>query len=122
LQQETPKDYVIATGEQHSVRDFVSLAAEMLGMKLRWQGSGVEEKALDENGNVIVAVDPTYFRPAEVETLLGDATRAREELGWTPRTTFKELVREMVEKDLESAERDALVRKHGYSSYNVRET
>ncbi|MHB1021178.1 MAG: GDP-mannose 4,6-dehydratase [Acidobacteriaceae bacterium] len=122
LQQEEAKDYVIATGEQHSVREFVSIAAEMLGLKLTWHGSGVDEKALDENGNVVVAVDPAYFRPTEVETLLGDASRAKEELGWTPRISFRELVREMVDSDLESAERDALVRKHGYNAYNVRET
>uniref|UniRef100_E6PZR6 GDP-mannose 4,6-dehydratase n=1 Tax=mine drainage metagenome TaxID=410659 RepID=E6PZR6_9ZZZZ len=122
LQQQEAKDFVIATGEQHSVREFVSIAAEMLGLKLTWQGHGVEEKALDEKGNVVVAIDPAYFRPTEVETLLGDATRARVELGWTPRTSFLELVREMVDSDLESAERDALVRKHGYSAYNVRET
>jgi GDPmannose 4,6-dehydratase len=122
LQQDTPKDYVIATGEQHSVREFVSIAAEMLGMKLHWQGSDVDEKALDDDGNVIVAVDPLYFRPTEVESLLGDATRARVELGWTPRTSFTELVHEMVTQDLQSAERDALVRKHGYAAYNVRET
>ena len=113
---------MIATGEQHSVREFVTLAAEMLGLKLGWQGHGVDEKALDENGNVVVAVDAAYFRPTEVETLLGDATRARVELGWTPRTSFSELVREMVDSDLDSAERDALVRKHGYNAYNVRET
>lgn len=122
LQQQVAKDYVIATGEQHSVREFVTLAAEMLGLKLGWQGHGVDEKALDENGNVVVAVDAAYFRPTEVETLLGDATRARVELGWTPRTSFSELVREMVDSDLDSAERDALVRKHGYNAYNVRET
>jgi len=122
LQQKEAKDYVIATGEQHSVRDFVNLAAEMLGLELHWEGSGVEEKALDSEGNVIIAVDPMYFRPSEVETLLGDATRAREELGWTAKTTFRELVREMVDMDLESAERDALVRRHGYAAYSVRES
>jgi GDPmannose 4,6-dehydratase len=122
LQQQEAKDYVIATGEQHSVREFVSIAAEMLGLKLTWQGSGVEEKAVDEKGTVIVAVDPLYFRPTEVETLLGDATRAKTELGWTPQTSFQELVKEMIEADLASAERDALVRKHGYNVYNVRET
>jgi GDPmannose 4,6-dehydratase len=121
LQQPSPKDYVIATGQQHSVREFVSLAAEMLGLKLHWHGSGVDEKALDEQGNVIVAVDPFYFRPTEVESLQGDASRARKELGWTPKTSFTEMVREMVETDLESAERDALVLKHGYTAYNTSE-
>ncbi len=122
LQQEEAKDYVIATGEQHSVREFVDLSAEILGLKLRWSGTGVDEKALDENGNVVVAIDPNYFRPTEVESLLGDATRARTELGWVPRTSFHELVREMVTADLEAAERDALVRRHGYNAYSVRET
>ncbi|MHB1699408.1 MAG: GDP-mannose 4,6-dehydratase [Acidobacteriaceae bacterium] len=122
LQQEEAKDYVIATGEQHSVREFVDLSADLLGLKLRWTGSGVDEKALDENGDVIVAIDPNYFRPTEVESLLGDATRARTELGWVPKTTFEELVREMVDADLEAAERDALVRRHGYNAYSVRET
>ena len=121
LQQETPRDYVIATGEQHSVREFVELAAQELGMYLRWEGSGANEKALDGDGNVIVAVDPQYFRPTEVESLLGDATRAREELGWVPKTGFKELVREMVENDLEAARRDLMVHKHGYNSFDTRE-
>ncbi len=122
LQQQEAKDYVIATGVQHSVRDFVNLSAEMLGIRLRWQGAGVDEKALDERGNVIVAVDPRYYRPTEVESLMGDAALAREELGWTPKITFEQLVREMVESDLQSAERDALVREHGYLAYNVRES
>ena len=122
LQQETPEDYVIATGEQHSVREFVQLCAEELGMKLHWEGSGVEERALNERGEAIVMVDPGYFRPTEVETLLGDATKAFTNLGWKPKTTFKELVQEMVAADLGRAERDALVRKHGYVAYNVRES
>ena len=122
LQQETPEDYVIATGEQHSVREFVQLCAEELGMKLRWEGSGVDERALNEKGEPLVMVDPGYFRPTEVETLLGDATKAFKNLGWKPKTTFKELVQEMVAADLGRAERDALVRKHGYVAYNVRES
>jgi GDPmannose 4,6-dehydratase len=122
LQQETPRDYVIATGEQHSVREFVDLSAQELGMELHWEGSGVDEKALDRDGNVIVAVDPLYFRPTEVESLLGDATRAKVELGWVPKTGFKQLVREMVENDLESAQRDVMVLKHGYSSIGGRES
>jgi GDPmannose 4,6-dehydratase len=121
LQQEKAQDFVIATGEQHSVRDFVKRCAELLELELIWQGSGVDEKALDKDGNVVVGVDPRYFRPAEVETLLGDPDKAKRELGWTPRTTFDELVREMVAADLKSAERDALVRKHGFEAYNVRE-
>ncbi len=121
LQQEKPEDFVIATGQQHSVREFVSTAAAELGWKLTWTGSGTDEKALDESGQVIVAVDPRYFRPAEVETLLGDATHARNRLGWEPRIGFEELVREMVQTDLEEAKRDALVRKHGFRSFERKE-
>lgn len=122
LQQEKPQDYVIATGEQHSVREFVQRCATLLDLDLIWQGTGIDEKAIDKNGQTIVAVDPRYFRPAEVETLLGDFTKARRELGWIPKTSFDELVREMVESDLKAAQRDALVRKHGFDAYNVRET
>ena len=122
LQQEKPQDFVIATGRQYSVRDFVRRCAELLDMDLTWSGSGVDEKALNQAGEVVVAVDPRYFRPTEVETLLGDAGKAQRELGWMPRTTFDELVREMVEADLQAARRDALVREHGFDAYNVRET
>ncbi len=122
LQQDKPQDFVIATGQQYSVRDFVKRCADLLELELTWQGSGVDEKATDKQGNVIVAVDPRYFRPTEVETLLGDASKAQRDLGWTPRTTFDELVREMVESDLKSAQRDALAIKHGFDAYNVRET
>jgi len=122
LQQEKPQDYVIATGEQFSVREFVQRCAGLLNLDLTWQGSGVDEKALDSRGNIIVAVDPRYFRPTEVETLLGDPSKAKRELDWTPRTSFDELVREMVEADFKAAQRDALVLKHGFDAYNVRET
>jgi len=122
LQQEKPQDYVIATGQQYSVREFVDRCARLLDLDLTWQGSGVDEKGVDKAGNVIVAVDPRYFRPTEVESLVGDASKAHRELGWTPRTSFDSLVQEMVESDLKAAERDALVRRHGFDAYNVRET
>lgn len=122
LQQERPQDFVIATGRQYSVRDFVQRCAELLDLDLAWKGTGVDEKALDRQGNVVVAVDPRYFRPTEVETLLGDASKAKRELGWSPRTSFDDLVKEMVESDLKSAQRDALAIKHGFDAYNVRET
>ena len=122
LQQEFPEDFVIATGQQYSVREFVQRCAAELEMDLHWSGTGVEEKATDSNGKVVIAVDPAYFRPTEVETLLGDPRKANEKLGWRPQTSFDELVREMVVADLNAAERDALVRKHGYAAYNVRET
>ena len=121
LQQDEPRDYVIATGEQHSVREFVDLAASFLDMDLTWEGAGAEEKGKDKRGNEIVAVDPRYYRPTEVDSLLGDADKAKRELGWQPKITFKELVKEMVEEDLKAAEKDALVRKHGYSVFNFHE-
>ena len=107
LQQEKPEDYVIATGVQYSVRDFVHAAASALGMKIRFEGEGVDERGYDENARCIVSVNPRYFRPTEVETLLGDASKARKNLGWTPATSFEELVREMAESDFEQAKRDA---------------
>jgi GDPmannose 4,6-dehydratase len=121
LQQGEPEDFVIASGEQHSVRDFVNAAATEIGIALQWKGRGVEEKGYDAQGNCIAAVDPRYFRPTEVETLLGDASKARTKLGWKPRTSFRELVAEMVREDLKSAERDELVKKHGYAAYNYHE-
>jgi GDPmannose 4,6-dehydratase len=121
LQQEQAEDFVIATGEQHSVREFVSVAAEELGIKISWSGVGVNEVGVDQNGKTVAVVDPRYFRPAEVETLLGDATYARKRLGWKPTVTFSELVREMVGADLVSAERDQLVKKHGYDAYEYHE-
>ncbi|WP_050479722.1 GDP-mannose 4,6-dehydratase [Herbaspirillum rhizosphaerae] len=121
LQQEQPEDFVIATGVQYSVRDFVDAAAREIGMQVRWEGEGLEEKGYDANGKCIVAVDPRYFRPAEVETLLGDATKAKEKLGWTPKTSFADLVAEMAREDLKSAERDELVKRHGYNVIDNRE-
>ena len=121
LQQEKPEDFVIATGVQFSVRDFVNAAAKELGMQLSWQGQGVEEKGCDEKGRVVVAVDPRYFRPTEVETLLGDASKAKIKLGWTPKITFEELVREMAQEDLRAAERDELIKSHGYKAMDYKE-
>ena len=121
LQQEKAEDFVIASGEQHSVRDFVNAAAAEVGLSITWKGSGIEEKGYDAQGNCIVAVDERYFRPAEVETLLGDATKAKQKLGWTPKISFKELVAEMMREDLKSAKRDELVKKHGYNTYDYHE-
>ena len=121
LQQDKPEDFVIATGVQYSVREFVNAAAAEMGITIKWKGKGVEEKGCDASGRCIVAVDPRYFRPTEVETLLGDASKAKAKLGWTPKTTFAELVAEMVREDLKAAERDELVRHHGYSAFNRHE-
>ena len=121
LQQEQPEDFVIATGVQYSVRDFVNAAAKELGIKLRWEGQGLDEKGYDEEGKCIIAVDPRYFRPTEVEILLGDSTKARKKLGWAPKITFGELVAEMVGEDLKSAERDELIKRHGYKSMDFHE-
>ena len=121
LQQDKADDFVIATGVQYSVRDFVDIAANKLGIPIRWEGGGVNEKGYTANGKCVVAVDPRYFRPTEVETLLGDASKAREKLGWTPKISFDELVSEMVHSDLEAAERDELVKKHGYRTMDRHE-
>jgi GDPmannose 4,6-dehydratase len=121
LQQESPEDLVIASGEQHSVREFVDLAAAELGLQMAWSGVGVEEKGHDQNGRCLVEVDQRYFRPTEVETLLGDARKARARLGWTPRISFRELVSEMVREDLKAAERDELVKQHGYTAFSYNE-
>ena len=121
LQQQQPEDFVIATGEQHSVREFVEVAAAKLDLKIKWSGKGVDEKAVDEKGKAIVAVDPRYFRPAEVETLLGDPSKAKSRLGWSAKVRFEQLVEEMVVEDLKSAERDELVKRHGHRPYDYNE-
>lgn len=121
LQQSEPEDFVIATGVQYSVRDFVNTAATEIGIEIRWEGQGAYEKGYDAQGNCIVSVDPRYFRPTEVETLLGDPSKANEKLGWKPRTTFQELVTEMMREDLKAAERDELVKTHGYRAMNYHE-
>ena len=117
LQQDEARDYVIATGEQYSVREFVNRCATLLGMELAWSGKDLDEQAHDAKGNLVVAIDPRFFRPTEVESLLGDATKAKTELGWFPRTSFDQLVQEMVEADLKVARRDALVATHGYDAF-----
>ena len=139
LQQDKPEDFVIATGVQYNVRDFVNAAAKELGMDIRWEGTGVEEKGYwlhpspagggaggegathANREHLIVAVDPRYFRPTEVETLLGDPSKAKAKLGWTPKITFDELVAEMVREDLKSAERDELIKHHGYKAMDYHE-
>jgi len=133
LQQQEPEDFVIATGVQHSVRDFINAAAKELDMEIQWEGEGVEEKGYwinfkDTNKNTeidspptIVAVDPRYFRPTEVETLLGDPSNARKKLGWVPKISFEELVVEMVHTDLQIAKRDELVKGHGFQVMDYHE-
>jgi GDPmannose 4,6-dehydratase len=132
MQQSQPEDFVISSGEQCSVRDFVNAAANALGISISWEGEGVDEIGYVENiksketiklkpGQAIVRVDPRYFRPAEVETLLGDSTKAKEKLGWTPKIKFSELVEEMMREDLKEAMRDELSRNHGYSTYSYHE-
>jgi GDPmannose 4,6-dehydratase len=126
LQQDQPEDFVIATGVQYSVREFIKWSAKELGISLRFEGTGVDEVAMVEAiegdkapalkvGDVIVKIDPRYFRPAEVETLLGDPTKAKEKLGWVPEITAQEMCAEMVAEDLKSAKRHALLKAHGYS-------
>jgi GDPmannose 4,6-dehydratase len=130
LQQPEPEDYVIATGQQYSVREFVERAAKELDMTIEWEGRGVDECGRVANsagdggpqaGEVIIQIDPRYFRPTEVETLLGDPTKAKRKLGWEPRIGFSELVREMVAQDLEIAKRDALVAKEGFRVFDHHE-
>ena len=122
LQQDQPDDFCIATGVQYSVREFVNFAWDHLNRKIRWEGNGIDEKGYDkETDLLIVSVDPRYFRPTEVETLLGDPTKAKEKLGWEPKITFEQMVHEMMENDLNFAKRDSLVKQHGYKSFDYHE-
>jgi len=122
LQQDEPEDFVIATGKQHSVRDFVMAAGSLLDMRIEWQGKGVNEVGVDaKSGRTLIRVDPRYFRPTEVEALLGDPTKARQKLGWSAEIGFPELVSEMVREDLETAKRDAMIAKEGYKVYSHHE-
>ncbi|MDJ0987939.1 MAG: GDP-mannose 4,6-dehydratase [Desulfobacterales bacterium] len=119
LQQNEPDDFVISTGEQHSVRGFIELAAKAAGFTIRWEGKGIDEKGIDvDSGNELVCIDPRYFRPTEVDTLLGDSTKARQKLGWVPKTSFTELVREMVAMDMLEAEKDKLCLQEGFQTYH----
>jgi GDPmannose 4,6-dehydratase len=122
LQQHKPEDFVIASGEQHSVRSFVTLTAHLLGIELDWRGRGLDEHAIDKaTGRTLVRIDPRYFRPTEVDTLLGDASKARRELGWRTEIGFDQLVAEMVDADRKLAERDALIAREGFPITNPRE-
>lgn len=122
LQQDSPDDYVIASGEQHSVREFVTIAAKELGISIRWEGQGENEKGFDAvSGARLVAVDPRYYRPTEVDTLLGDATKAKQKLGWAPKISFENLVKEMVSEDYKLAQKDALCQKEGFKVFEYQE-
>jgi GDPmannose 4,6-dehydratase len=115
LQQDGPDDYVIATGRQYSVRQCIEQAAKNAGIQIQWQGNGIDEIGIDaDTGNVIVEIDPRYFRPTEVDTLLGDSTKAKEKLGWEPKISFEEMIAEMVRTDLKEAKRDKLVQSNGF--------
>jgi GDPmannose 4,6-dehydratase len=119
LQQDKPEDFVIATGEQHSVREFISLAAKEIGMNIEWKGQDLHEIGIDTlTGKQIIEIDPRYFRPTEVETLLGDASKAKQKLGWVPKISFQELVKEMALSDLKLAEQQVLSKTHGYRYFD----
>jgi GDPmannose 4,6-dehydratase len=121
LQQDAPEDYVIATGVQYSVRDFIDVVANELEIEINWVGVGLDEKGYDASGACLVSVDPRYFRPAEVETLLGDPSKAKEKLGWAPKISFTDLVKEMVREDLKNAQRDELMKRNGYYTNSFHE-
>lgn len=121
LQQPTAEDYVIATGQQYSVRDFINQVAQQLDMRLEWHGQGVKEKAIDAQGRCVIAIDPRYYRPTEVDTLLGDPSKAKLKLGWDPKISFEALVKEMVEADLDLAKKDALCHQAGFKVFSAQE-
>ncbi len=122
LQQPEAEDFVIATGEQHSVREFVTAASQHLGIDMEWQGQGIDEQGVNrKSGEVIVKVDARYFRPTEVDSLLGDATKARAKLGWKPELSFQTLVKEMVAEDLQLARRDATIAREGFRTFRRQE-
>ncbi|MEJ5283480.1 MAG: GDP-mannose 4,6-dehydratase [Brevinematia bacterium] len=122
LQQDKPDDYVLATGETHEVREFVEMAFNEVGIEIEWKGEGVNEKGIrKDTGEVVVEVDPRYFRPTEVDILLGDATKARKKLGWKPKHTLKELVKDMIAFDMEEAKKDYLLKKEGFKTFNFSE-
>ncbi len=122
LQQDKPDDFVIATGLEYSVRDFINISYEYLGKKVNWEGSGVNEKGFDSDTNaLIVAVDPRYFRPTEVDALLGDPSKAKQKLGWSPKISLEDMVNEMMESDINIAKRDSLIKKHGFKAPDFNE-
>jgi GDPmannose 4,6-dehydratase len=117
LQHDQPEDFVVATGIQYSVRDFINVAAKKLSLDILWNGTSLDEVGVDQRGKTIIRIDPKYFRPTEVETLLGDASKAHRVLGWKPKISFETLVAEMITEDLAAAERDTLTAQHGYKAY-----
>jgi len=119
LQQDVPEDYVIATGIQYSIKELIEIAARQLNISVRWEGEGADQKGIEEKtGQVIVAVDPEYYRPTEVNELLGDASKARDKLGWEPEITFEEMIAEMIEADMEEAQKDYLCLQEGFTTFN----
>ena len=110
LQQEQPEDFVVATGIQYTVKEFIEFAARTIDIEITWKGDGVDEKGYDQNGNCIVEVDPRYFRPTEVESLLGDPTKAKEKLGWAPKTSLQEMIEEMMQADMKMVKNELLIK------------